>query len=41
MTTFFTSDNHWGHKRIREFCPTRPQSATVEESDAALIERWR
>lgn len=40
MTTFFTSDNHWGHKRIREFCPTRPQATTVEQSDAVLIERW-
>lgn len=35
---FFTSDSHWGHSRIIEFCK-RPFSS-VEEMNQKLIENW-
>ncbi len=35
---FFTSDTHFGHRHILEFCH-RPYSS-IEEHDAALIENW-
>ena len=38
MTTWFTSDTHFGHKRIIELC--RPSFESVEEMDEVLIERW-
>lgn len=38
MTTFFTSDAHFGHKKIIEYC-SRPWP-TVEEMQEALISRW-
>lgn len=40
MKTFFTSDTHYGHKRILEYCPTTRPYSSIEEHDEALIERW-
>lgn len=37
---FFTSDTHFAHKRIQEFCPnTRPQDSLIEH-DEELIYNW-
>lgn len=38
MTTWFTGDTHFGHRKIVEYCK-RPFKGW-EEMDAALIERW-
>lgn len=38
MNTFLTSDHHWGHRRILEYCK-RP-FASIEEHDEELIRRW-
>ena len=40
MKTFFTSDTHFGHKRILEYCATTRQYSSIEEHDEALIEKW-
>lgn len=40
MNTWFTSDNHFGHKNIHLFCPdTRPHS-DVDEMNSQMIRRW-
>lgn len=36
---FFTSDTHFGHNKILEFCPNRP-GETVEELGEIIIDRW-
>lgn len=38
MKTFLTSDHHWGHKRILEYCH-RP-FPSIEAHDEELIHRW-
>ncbi len=38
MTIFVTSDHHWGHTNILEYC-NRP-FGSIGEHDAALIEAW-
>ena len=39
MTTFFTSDHHFGHANIIEYC--RRPFASAEEMDAEMEARWR
>lgn len=39
MTTYFTSDTHFGHARIQEFQPNRPQGS-IEEMNEHLVDRW-
>jgi calcineurin-like phosphoesterase family protein len=39
-STWFTSDNHWGHKNILKFCPNTRLGDTVEQHDEILIENW-
>jgi calcineurin-like phosphoesterase family protein len=42
MTTFFTSDTHFGHTNILQYEPvTRKAFDTVEEMDAELIRSWQ
>lgn len=39
---WFTSDNHFGHKNIKNFCPmTRPSYEDVSEMDELMIHTWR
>jgi len=37
---WFTSDIHFGHRRILTYCPNRPFT-TIEEHDAAIMTEWR
>jgi len=37
--TFFTSDTHFHHKKILEYCPNR-KGSTVEEMNELLIQAW-
>jgi calcineurin-like phosphoesterase family protein len=39
MTDFFTSDTHFWHKKILEYCPNRPFE-NIEEMNQGLIDRW-
>lgn len=39
MTTWFTSDTHFGHANIIHLAPGRP-FATIEEHDEALVAAW-
>lgn len=46
MTTFYTSDWHFGHVSIMEYCPQRyeylglNEDATTADMDEALVELW-
>lgn len=37
---FFTSDNHFSHKRIKEFCPNTRNGDDVLEMDRLMIKAW-
>jgi calcineurin-like phosphoesterase family protein len=37
MTIHFISDYHFGHRKIKDFCPWRP-GATIDEHDEILIQ---
>lgn len=37
---FFTSDQHFFHKRIMEICPTTRHGDTLDEMHELLIENW-
>ena len=38
MTIYFTSDTHFGHSRVREYCLRKHE--TVEEMNEHIIELW-
>lgn len=42
MTFFVTSDTHFGHKNIAEYCPGRQSwcGDTLQTHDDALVEQW-
>jgi calcineurin-like phosphoesterase family protein len=41
MKTFITSDLHFGHRRIKEFCPaTRDRFRDVEHMREVMIQEW-
>ena len=40
MTTFFTSDNHFGHKAIINFCRSSRIGNTVDEMNENMITQW-
>lgn len=41
MTTWFTSDTHFGHKNILKYCPERLKYCTdVSHMDRAIIDKW-
>jgi calcineurin-like phosphoesterase family protein len=41
MKTYMTSDIHWSHKRIIDFCPnTRSKYKTTENMDEQMIIEW-
>lgn len=37
---WFTSDTHFSHKRILEFCPNTRMGSSVADHDEILIENW-
>lgn len=37
---FFTSDTHFWHKKIIEFCPVTRPFSTVEDMNERIIEAW-
>jgi len=39
MMDWFTSDNHFFHKKILDYCPNRPFDS-VSEMNAGMVERW-
>lgn len=38
---WFTSDTHYGHQRILEFCPNTRKFNTIDEMNQHLIKRWQ
>lgn len=38
--TFFTSDSHFWHKRIQEFCPDTRKGNNVDEMNELMIQAW-
>jgi calcineurin-like phosphoesterase family protein len=40
MTTYVTSDCHFGHKNIIKYEPVSRPFSSIEEMDEVLIERW-
>lgn len=40
MNTWFTSDTHFGHARILEYCSDSRPFASVQDMDATIIENW-
>ena len=40
QSVFFVSDNHFFHKKIREFCPDTRQGTSVEEMNELMIDKW-
>lgn len=40
MTTWFTSDTHFGHHNIIKFCPDTRKYASADEMDEAMIAKW-
>lgn len=41
MNNFFTSDSHWGHNNILQFCKSRAALwPTIEDHDEGLIDLW-
>lgn len=37
---WFTSDSHFGHNRVQQFCPNTRSQGTLEEHDELLIYNW-
>lgn len=40
MTTWFTSDTHFGHQNIMKFCPDTRKYKNADEMDEAMIVKW-
>ena len=40
QNTFFTSDNHFGHKNIFKFCRETRHGRDVDEMNEHMIEKW-
>lgn len=37
---WFTSDNHFGHKNIKKFCPNTRKGETADEMNELMVEMW-